>query len=90
MTGDPRHDATACSSLVAGPVTSVEYTTSEALPIVNVYSRGEVKKLFEASGFRVRGLWVRKLVHQDLPAALLWKWVPQSWLDGIVRRWAGM
>jgi ubiquinone/menaquinone biosynthesis C-methylase UbiE len=63
----------------------VEYTTSDSLPLVNVYSRSSLKKLLNNAGFTVEGLWVRKLVHLDLPAiplvCRLWRFVPQPLLD---------
>lgn len=74
----------------------VEYTTSDELPIVNVYSRNELEKLLSNNGFNVENLWVRKLVKEDLPMLALpyiikiqwkiWQNVPQRWLDFIGRR----
>jgi ubiquinone/menaquinone biosynthesis C-methylase UbiE len=69
----------------------VEYTTSRELPLVNVYTRGEVRSLFREAGFRSQGVWVRKLVHEDLPGipllAQLWPAVLQHWLETLGRRW---
>ncbi len=69
----------------------IEYTTSGAAPLVNVYSKREVRHRLEAAGFLVRGTWVRKLVKEDLPgipgSGPLWSMVPQQWLDALGRRW---
>lgn len=63
----------------------IEYTTSKELPLVNVYSCRNLKKLLEKSGFTIKSLWVRKLVNEDLPAlplvGRLWRFIPQRWLD---------
>jgi ubiquinone/menaquinone biosynthesis C-methylase UbiE len=68
----------------------IEYTTSDALPLVNVYGRGEFARLMEGAGFRVDGSWVRKLNPEDLPSlpilARLWPRVPQRWLDRLGER----
>lgn len=68
----------------------IEYTTSDALPIVNVYSRREVAALLRDAGFEVRQVWVRKLLAADLPAlpllGRLWRHVPQRALDVVGRR----
>ena len=68
----------------------IEYTTSTELPLVNVYSRGELRNLLTGAGFTVDGLWVRKLVPEDLPftRALggVWRRVPQRWLDAVGSR----
>lgn len=65
----------------------IEFTTSDARPLVNVYSRGEVRKLLQDAGFAVEALWVRKLVVEDLPGVplfgRLWKHIPRSWLDAV-------
>ncbi|MFN8006076.1 MAG: class I SAM-dependent methyltransferase [Terriglobia bacterium] len=69
----------------------IEYTTSQALPGVRVYSRRDLRQLLNSAGFSVEGLWVRKLNREDLPAipiaGRLWKWIPQSWLDSLGKRW---
>lgn len=63
----------------------IEYTTSKELPLVNVYSRRNLKKLLEKSEFTIKSIWVRKLVNEDLPAlplvGRLWRFIPQRWLD---------
>jgi len=65
----------------------IEYTTSEALPLVNVYSRNELKRLLIASGFEVETIWIRKLVKEDMPGIPLispiWKYIPQRVYDKI-------
>lgn len=67
----------------------IEYTTSDARPLVNVYGRGEVRRMLRDAGFAVEALWVRKLVVEDLPGlpviGRLWKHVPRSWLDAAGR-----
>jgi len=67
----------------------IEYTTSDARPLVNVYGRREVRRMLRNAGFAVEALWVRKLVVEDLPGlpvvGRLWKHVPRSWLDAAGR-----
>ena len=69
----------------------IEFTTSDALPLVNVHSRRELTAILRDSGFEVQGTSVRKLVVEDLPApgklGWLWRRVPQQWLDVVGRRW---
>jgi ubiquinone/menaquinone biosynthesis C-methylase UbiE len=68
----------------------LEYTTSNERPLVNVYSRKELKKMFSNSGFTVKSIWIRKLVKEDLPAipliGKLWRFIPQQWLDFVGKR----
>jgi len=63
----------------------IEFTTSDVRPLVNVYSRGEVRTMLRDAGFAVEALWVRKLVVEDLPGLplvdRLWKHIPRWWLD---------
>jgi len=63
----------------------VEYTTSNILPIVNVYSRREMQNLLKKAGFTVESVCVRKLVKEDIPSIPLigrvWRFIPQQWLD---------
>lgn len=70
----------------------IEYTTSQELPLVNVYTRRGLKKMLRNSGFALESLWVRKLVKEDLPAiplfARLWRFIPRPWLD-IIGRYFG-
>jgi SAM-dependent methyltransferase len=70
-------------------VAMVEYTTSDALPLVNVYTRSQVAKLLRAAGFQQVATTVRKLRPEDLPGipllARLWRWIPQGWLDRVGR-----
>lgn len=66
----------------------IEYTTSDALPIVNVFSRGKARDLVRSSGFDIQRTWIRKLEADDLPAARLWQWVPREVLDRL-GRWLG-
>jgi ubiquinone/menaquinone biosynthesis C-methylase UbiE len=71
-------------------IAKVETTTSSELPIVNVYSRKELRALLENAGFEVTELHVRKFVTEDFPAysklSGLWRHVPQRVLDAIGRR----
>ena len=70
----------------------IEHTTSAERPLVNVYSRREVRTLLAEAGFEVASVWVRKLVIEDLPdvplLGRLWKYIPRRWLDG-AGRWFG-
>ena len=63
----------------------IEYTTNQELPLVNAYTRRELRKMLEDSGFAVESLWVRKLVKEDLPAIYglerLWRFIPHACLD---------
>ncbi|MBI5049149.1 MAG: class I SAM-dependent methyltransferase [Deltaproteobacteria bacterium] len=63
----------------------IEYTTSKELPLVNVYSRRQLRKLLVATGFEVEAIWVRRLIEEELPPlpllGRLWKFIPQNWLD---------
>ena len=71
-------------------VAAIEYTTSDAIPTVNTYSRSEVRQLLVASGFEVRHVRVRKLTTEDLPSIpglrRLWPRFPASALDRVGRR----
>lgn len=68
-------------------LTMIEYTTSGETPLVNVYSRNQLRKLLKKCGFQVEAIWVRKLVKEDLPSfgplRILWKYIPQTLLDYI-------
>ena len=65
----------------------IEYTESDAKPIVNVYSKNEVQKLIEDAGFSIDFLGCRKLVHEDFPGTIcrLIRPVPQKFLDRLGR-----
>jgi ubiquinone/menaquinone biosynthesis C-methylase UbiE len=65
----------------------IEYTTSDAKPIVNVYSKGEVQALVRQAGFSIEFLGCRKLVHEDFPGTIarLIRPVPQKLLDRLGR-----
>lgn len=71
----------------------IEYTSSGALPLVNVYSRSAVRSLLGRCGFQVEDICVRKLAPEDLPdlpiARSLWRKIPRTWLDraGRVAGW---
>jgi ubiquinone/menaquinone biosynthesis C-methylase UbiE len=70
----------------------IEYTTSDELPLVNVYSRGELHKILTEAGFQVQKMWVRQLRKEDMPGfpviCRLWKHIPRRWLE-CVGRWFG-
>ncbi len=69
----------------ANRLSMIEYTTSTELPLVNVYTRKKIRKLLKGAGFTVDNIWVRKLVHDDLPCRTclggFYKMIPQSLLD---------
>ncbi len=69
----------------------IEFTTSDKLPLVNVYSRRDVAAALQHAGFAVAEMWVRKLVAEDLPGVplirLLYRFIPQRALDALGRRW---
>jgi ubiquinone/menaquinone biosynthesis C-methylase UbiE len=63
----------------------IEYTTSGARPLVNVYRRREVAALLHEAGFTVETIWVRRLMREELPRFPIVRWfypyVSQQWLD---------
>jgi ubiquinone/menaquinone biosynthesis C-methylase UbiE len=68
----------------------IEGTTSESLPLVNVYSPRQFRALVRAAGFDSVTTAVRKLVPEDLPWGIpclipLWYRIPQRWLDALGR-----
>ena len=69
----------------------IEYTTSNVRPLVNVYSKSEVRLLLESAGFRTDQLWVRRLTKDDFPNApvlkILWAWIPKQWMDWLGTKW---
>lgn len=69
---------------LADRLSQIEYTTSDAKPLVRVYSRREIQNLMKHAGFMVQKIEVRKLVHEDLPdipvIRRLYKYIPDSWL----------
>lgn len=81
LTGRWRHES------MADIRSEIEYTTSEGRPLVNVYSRREVKQMLRRAGLRVDRTWVRKLTVEDLPApgklGWLWRATPQRVLDAV-------
>ncbi len=70
-------------------VSMIEYTTSNAKPLVNVYSKKEVKTILKNVGFSVldKDIKVRKLVKEDMPnlsiLRKLWKLIPQKTYDKV-------
>lgn len=69
----------------------IEATSSGALPIVNVYSRDEVRSMLSFAGFDPIATAIRKLNVEDLPNLPIleraWYHVPTGWLDTLGRRW---
>ena len=61
----------------------IEDTGSDARPIVNVYSRGEVRRIVQDARLSVEFLGCRKLVHEDFPGTIcrLIRPLPQKLLD---------
>lgn len=45
----------------------IEVTGAEQDVLVDVYTRGELRRLLRDTGFELRGMWVRKLPGRDLP-----------------------
>jgi len=45
----------------------VEYTESDELPLVKVYSRRDLRRKLTSAGFEVNHMWVRKLSVDDFP-----------------------
>lgn len=65
---------------------AVEYTSSDERPLVNAYSRRQVRQLLKKAGFSVETVKVRKLLQEDLPTnalRIIWKRIPQSWLNQV-------
>ncbi len=69
----------------------IEFTTSEDMPYVKVYTRRTVKKLLTKHGFSVSEIFVRKLTMDDFPRVRFienyYKYVPQSFLSFLAKRW---
>jgi ubiquinone/menaquinone biosynthesis C-methylase UbiE len=67
----------------------IEFTTSDEHPLVNVYTRRDLRHLLVDAGFRVEHIWVRKLVWEDLPDLpyldRVWRLVPPTLLDRLGR-----
>jgi len=67
----------------------VEYTTSNAKPLVNVYTKKQLKKLLENTGFVVssKDIYIRKFVKSDLPnipiIRRIWNYIPIKVLNYI-------
>jgi SAM-dependent methyltransferase len=69
----------------------VESGDAEERPLVMVFTRKGLKAKLEKNGFAVESLKVRKLLHEDLPAAgrlsKLYHLVPQKRLDYLGKFW---
>lgn len=63
----------------------IEYTQSDALPLVNVYSKRQICKLMKEAGFSIIKTDIRKLLAEDLPSIPLirkmYKYIPKRFLD---------
>ncbi len=63
----------------------IEYTTSKEIPLVNVYTKAEVRNILQEAGFRVETVLVRKMVKDEMPriplVCYLWKYIPQKAYD---------
>jgi len=66
---------------------SIEDTGSDAKPIVNVYSKREVKTLVEEAKLSLEFIDCRKLLHEDFPGTIyrVIRPVPQKLLDRLGR-----
>ncbi len=62
----------------------IEFTMSNELPHVDVYSKLQLKKIFKKAGFEITDLSVHQLNREDFPSFFklkyLWGRIPQSWL----------
>lgn len=71
----------------AARLSEIEYTTSDAHPLVNVYSRADVRKLLRSVGFSIERQYVRKISCEDFPLVIGINYVisrlPQAWLDAL-------
>jgi SAM-dependent methyltransferase len=69
----------------------VEHTTSDQLPLVNVYSARQLRSILRDAGFAPASTKIRKLVAEDLPwlpgLTRVWRRIPQRWLDQVGRKW---
>lgn len=67
----------------------IEYSTQKVLPLVNVYSARQLKRLLNESQFKVERIEKRKLTAEDLPKirwiTRLYKYIPQKFLDSVGR-----
>lgn len=69
----------------------IEFTLSEAKPLVNVYSIKELHALCHEAGFKIIKTDIRKLVREDLPnfplIKKLYRFIPNSWLGYLSKKW---
>lgn len=66
----------------------IEFTISNEKPLVNVYSRHELKSIIKESGFSIEKIWIRKLVAEDLPFYEFSRRLPTSLLN-FISKYAG-
>lgn len=64
-------------------LSQIEYTDSNELPLVNVYSKRKMRKILEATNLKIDNICVRKLLREDLPTiryiAASYEYIP-TWL----------
>jgi len=69
----------------------IEYTVTNAKPLVNVYSQAEFSRFCQDAGFKIIKADIRKLVREDLPAIPLVKKlyprIPDSWLNILAKKY---
>jgi len=67
----------------------IEYSESNARPLVNVYGKRALCRLLKQAGFKIKQTHIRKLVAEDLPCIRVvgrtYKYIPQKFLDFIGR-----
>jgi 2-polyprenyl-3-methyl-5-hydroxy-6-metoxy-1,4-benzoquinol methylase len=72
-------------------VARIEYTDSEELPYVKVYTEKIFRETIKNANFNILNVWRRKLEKEDLPPfRFIWKiykYIPQSFLDFLAKRW---
>jgi len=70
-------------------LSQIEANAAGERPIVNVYSRRELRNMLKDAGFEVRGIRVRKLTWEELPS--IWfihrffRYIPRSTLNALGR-----
>jgi len=76
---------------LARQLSRIEQTGADEGVLVNVYSRGQLRRLLDQSGFELQGMWVRKLPGRDLPGYRLLKYfyrfAPRSVARWFETRW---
>ena len=69
----------------------IEYTLSDELPFIEVYTKKNIKKIFQKAQFNNIKISVRNLTHDDLPKMRYiekyYHYIPESWLKKIGSYW---